>query len=73
MILFHICGAWYYMADIGLRMLTPRELYRANGFPSDYTIERDYTGPAYGKSKQVARCRDGKINTMRELEEIVAV
>ena len=93
-ILFHICGAWYYMADIGLRMLTPRELYRANGFPSDYTIERDYTGTAYGKSKQVARCgnavpppfaealvkanlpewcRDGKINTMRELEEIVAV
>lgn len=55
-LLFHICGAWYFMADIGLRMLTPRELYRANGFPSDYIIERDYTGRSYGKSKQVARC-----------------
>ena len=44
------------MADIGLRMLTPRELYRANGFPDDYKIERDYTGQTYGKSKQVARC-----------------
>lgn len=55
-ILFNIGGAWYFMADIGLRMLTPRELYRANGFPDDYKIERDYTGKTYGKSKQVARC-----------------
>lgn len=49
-------GAAYYIVDIGLRMLTPRELYRANGFPDDYKIERDYTGAVYGKSKQVARC-----------------
>jgi DNA (cytosine-5)-methyltransferase 1 len=55
-ILFWIGGAWYCMVDIGLRMLTPRELYRANGFPDDYKIERDYTGTVYGKSKQVARC-----------------
>lgn len=55
-ILFSIGGARYFMADIGLRMLTPRELYRANGFPDDYKIERDYTGHEYGKSKQVARC-----------------
>lgn len=46
----------YFMADIGLRMLTPRELYRANGFPDDYIIDRDYTGKEYGKAKQVARC-----------------
>jgi len=55
-ILFNIAGAWYFMADIGLRMLTPRELYRANGFPPDYVIERDYLGNEYGKTKQVARC-----------------
>ena len=55
-ILFLIGGAWYFMADIGLRMLTPRELYRANGFPDDYQIERDYMGNVYGKTKQVARC-----------------
>ena len=55
-ILFQIGGAWHFVADIGLRMLTPRELYRANGFPDDYKIERDYTGQIYGKSKQVARC-----------------
>ena len=49
-ILFLIGGAWYFMADIGLRMLTPRELYRANGFPDDYKIERDYQGNVYGNS-----------------------
>lgn len=56
LLLFNIGGAEYFMADIGLRMLTPRELYLANGFPPDYQIERDYSGTAYGKSKQVARC-----------------
>lgn len=55
-ILFNIGGAWYFMADVGLRMLTPRELYQANGFPDDYKIERDYQGNIYGKTKQVARC-----------------
>lgn len=55
-ILFSICGTWCYMADIGLRMLTPRELYRANDFPDDYKIDRDFTGKTYGKTKQVARC-----------------
>lgn len=55
-ILFNIGGAWYFISDVGLRMLTPRELYRANGFPDDYIIDRDFTGKEYGKSKQVARC-----------------
>lgn len=55
-LLIWIADTAYYLADIGLRMLTPRELYSANGFPSDYIIDRDYTGKAYGKAKQVARC-----------------
>jgi len=55
-ILFRIDGAWYFMADIGLRMLTPRELYLANGFPPDYIIDHDYMGNEYKKNKQVARC-----------------
>ena len=55
-ILFRIEGAWFFLADIGLRMLIPRELYRANGFPDDYKIDRDYLGNEYKKSKQVARC-----------------
>ena len=46
----------YYIADIGLRMLSPRELYNAMGFPPDYIIDRDYTGKPYPKNEQVARC-----------------
>ena len=55
-ILLMIRGIAYYIADITLRMLTPRELYNAMGFPPDYIIDRDYMGNAYGKTKQVARC-----------------
>lgn len=51
-----IGGVGYYIADITLRMLTPRELYNAMGFPPDYIIDHDYMGNAYGKTKQVARC-----------------
>ena len=55
-LLLELGGAWYFIADIGLRMLIPRELYCANGFPDDYIIDRDYTGREYPKSKQIARC-----------------
>ncbi len=55
-ILFLICGEWWVMVDIGLRMLTPKELYRASGFPDDYIIDRDYLGNEYKRDKQVARC-----------------
>ena len=55
-ILLIIRGIAYYISDITLRMLTPRELYNAMGFPPDYIIDRDYMGNAYGKTKQVARC-----------------
>lgn len=50
-------GAWYYIADIGLRMLTPRELYNAQGFPSDYIIDiTKEDGRHYSKAQQIAKC-----------------
>ena len=55
-LLLEIGGAVYYIADIGLRMLSPRELYNAMGFPPDYIIDRDYLGRPYPKNEQVARC-----------------
>lgn len=55
-LLLEIGGALYYIADIDLRMLSPRELYNAMGFPPDYIIDRDYMGNEYKKSAQVARC-----------------
>lgn len=56
LLLLKIKGSLFYIADIGLRMLSPRELYNAMGFPSDYIIDRDYMGNPYPKNEQVARC-----------------
>jgi DNA (cytosine-5)-methyltransferase 1 len=49
-------GEPYQIVDIGMRMLEPHELFAAQGFPTDYIIDVDYTGKRYPKAKQVARC-----------------
>lgn len=46
----------YIITDIKMRMLQPRELFNAQGFPPDYIIDHDADGHPYVKSKQVARC-----------------
>lgn len=55
-LLFYIGIDFYFIADIGLRMLCPKELYAAMGFPADYIIDRDFLGNEYKRSAQVARC-----------------
>ncbi|WP_411178236.1 DNA cytosine methyltransferase [Klebsiella pneumoniae] len=54
--LVEIAGVTYRIVDIGMRMLQPHELYRAQGFPAWYIIDQDYRGVKYAKDKQVARC-----------------
>ena len=49
-------GQEYQIVDIGMRMLTPRELFRAQGFPEDYIIDRDAHGKPITKTEQVKRC-----------------
>ncbi|ALA03270.1 DNA methyltransferase [Enterobacter hormaechei subsp. xiangfangensis] len=49
-------GVVYRIVDIGMRMLQPHELYRAQGFPEWYIIDQDFRGVKYSKDKQVARC-----------------
>lgn len=51
-----INGQDYQIVDIGMRMLTPRELFNAQGFPPDYIIDHDFEGNVYPKTAQVARC-----------------
>ena len=51
-----IHGEEHIITDIKMRMLTPRELFNAQGFPEDYVIDRDYEGKPYSKTNQVARC-----------------
>jgi DNA (cytosine-5)-methyltransferase 1 len=49
-------GQEYAITDIGLRMLTPRELFSAQGFPTDYVIDTSANGKPITKAAQVARC-----------------
>lgn len=51
-----IHGTDYQIADIGLRMLEPKELYGCQGFPEDYIIDHDSEGKSYPRSEQVKRC-----------------
>lgn len=46
----------YYIVDITLRMLLPKELYKAQGFPDDYIFDRDHTGRPLTKTAQVRMC-----------------
>ncbi|HKJ77254.1 MAG TPA: DNA cytosine methyltransferase, partial [Gammaproteobacteria bacterium] len=43
-------GETYVLADIGMRMLQPRELFRANGFPDEYRIDLEVDGRKFSKS-----------------------
>ena len=67
-LLLNIGGVWYFISDIGLRMLTPRELYNAMGFPPDYIIDfvDPKTGKEYSKSAKVARCGNAVCPPMAE-------
>lgn len=49
-------GQDYQIADIGMRMLEPHELFAAQGFPEDYIIDKDETGKRFTKKDQVAKC-----------------
>lgn len=49
-------GVPHTIADIGMRMLQPRELYRAQGFPESYLIDRGADGRPLSKAAQVRMC-----------------
>ena len=48
-----IAGTPYFISDIGMRMLTPRELARAQGFPDWYVLEQTADGTPITKTAQV--------------------
>lgn len=51
-----IHGVDFVIVDIGMRMLTPRELFRAQGFPDSYVIDRRPDGSALTKTAQIKMC-----------------
>ena len=75
-------GERYRIADIGMRMLTPRELYRAQSFPDRYIIAPEYNGKPLTKTSQVRMCGNSvppavaealvRANVIKQREEIAA-
>lgn len=56
LVTLQIDGATYVITDIGMRMLQPHELYKANGFPDDYIIAPRFKGKPIPKYAQVRMC-----------------
>lgn len=49
-------GEPWQIVDIGMRMLTPRELFRAQGFPDSYIIDQGHDGRRFSKAAQIRMC-----------------
>jgi DNA (cytosine-5)-methyltransferase 1 len=49
-------GSDYVLADIGMRMLTPRERFRAQGFPDTYVIDVVHNGKVLTQDAQGRMC-----------------
>jgi len=56
LVMVQIQGEPYVIADIGMRMLIPRELFRAQGFPDSYRIDIEVNGRKISKADQVRMC-----------------
>jgi len=56
MVTVMVKGTPYVIVDICLRMLKPAELYKAQGFPSDYIISHGADGKPFTKTQQVHMC-----------------
>ena len=54
--LVNVAGHDYRIADIGMRMLSPRELFRAQGFNDEYVIDPVVNGRRLSKAAQVRMC-----------------
>lgn len=51
-----IKGNPYVIVDVGMRMLTPRELYLIQGFPPDYKIDFGHDGRRFSNKAKVRMC-----------------
>ena len=77
-----VAGEDYQIVDIGMRMLSPRELYLAQGFPANYIIDRTADGTPITKTAQVRMCGNSvcppiaaalvRANVVEQDEEVAA-
>ena len=61
-----IHGEPYEIVDIGMRMLSPRELFAAQGFPDDYDILPKLRGKPITKTQQIALAGNSVPPTLAE-------
>ena len=61
-----VMGDKYYIADIGMRMLVPRELFNAQSFPPTYTIDPIVGGKPLTKTAQVRMAGNSVCPVMAE-------
>lgn len=61
-----IGGESFTIVDIGMRMLSPRELFCAQGFPPDYVIDLEFNGKPLAKSDQIGCCGNSVSPPMAE-------
>lgn len=55
LVIVSIAGVPYAIVDIGMRMLTPRELFRAQGFADSYVIDVECNGRRLSKADQIEK------------------
>ncbi|MCD0155985.1 DNA cytosine methyltransferase [Deinococcus sp. 6GRE01] len=53
LVVLQVRGEWYILADIGMRMLTPRELARCQGVGDSFVLDTTAEGKPVSKSRQV--------------------
>ncbi|BBL92237.1 MULTISPECIES: DNA cytosine methyltransferase [Vibrio] len=51
-----IKGELYMLVDVGMRFLSPRELFNAQGFKENYIIDQDSKGNKFSQASQRERC-----------------
>lgn len=61
-----IDGQTFILHDIHMRMLAPRELYRAQGFPDSYIIDPILDGKPLSKTAQIRMCGNSVCPGMAE-------
>ncbi|SEQ59618.1 DNA cytosine methyltransferase [Sphingobium sp. YR768] len=66
LVIVTIGGEDYVIVDIGMRMLTPRELFNAQGFPPEYIIDLMINGRPLTKTAQVRMCGNSVSPVMSE-------
>jgi DNA (cytosine-5)-methyltransferase 1 len=66
LVIVTIDGEDYAIVDIGMRMLSPRELFLAQGFPPEYIIDLMVNGKPLTKTAQVRMCGNSVSPVMSE-------